>query len=154
MRHTLALLLIAGSLPAVWAQPQFRHGGRAASVAPLKATGRQIATLHLNSRKSVKRHAASPEATSPPPAPGVVQIQVVEGNVFAFFVVTSTIPAGSTVGGAITIDNNSELDFDNVQFTSDSAPGDYLVLPSFSSLGDLWPTGVVTYIVDVTMNKT
>ena len=153
MRQTLAVIFIAAGIPAIWAQPQLRHRGRAASVAPLKAPGKQVAALRLDLRKTVRKHAACPQATLPP-APGVVQIQVVEGNVFAYFVVTSTIPAGSTVSGAITIDNNSELDFDSVQFTSDSGPGDYLVLPSLSSLGDLWPTGVVTYTVDVTVNKT
>jgi hypothetical protein len=153
MTSKLAFVLIAASILPTWAQPQFRHGGHAAAVAPLKASGKQVGALHLNSRSALKKHAATPQAATPP-APGVVQIQVVEGNVFAYFIVTSTIPAGSSVGGAITIDNNSELDFDSVQFTSDSAPGDYLVLPSFSNLGDLWPTGIVTYYVDVTMNKT
>jgi hypothetical protein len=152
MKHKLAFVLIAAAIPSVWALPMVRHGGHAAAVAPLNGSGRQVGSLTLNSRKAVRKHAAIPQATTPTP-PGVVQIQVVEGQVFAYFVVTSTIPSGSTVGGAITIDNNSELDFDNVQFTADSTPGDYLVLPSFSNLGDLWPTGVVTYTVNVTSNR-
>lgn len=153
MKQTLALLLVASSIPTIWAQQPVRRRGHAASLAPLNASGRAVGSLQLGSRKAVKRNSAGKEASAPPPAPGVVQIHVEEGQVFAFFVATDTIPANSLVGGSITIDNGSELDFDSVQFTSDTNPGDFVILPAISNLGDLWPAGVVTYTVDVTINK-
>jgi hypothetical protein len=152
MRQKLAVALIAFSISTTWAQ-QIRHGGRAAM--PLKNSSRQIGTLQLGPRTAVKRHAAVKEAAAPPPAPGVVQVQVLEGKVFAFFVFTSPVAAGATVGGGITIMQqgqvSSQLFFDDLQYDAVDA-GSFITLPQISNVGDLWPTGEVYYIVDVTIN--
>ena len=93
-------------------------------------------------------------AAAPPPAPGVVQVQVLEGKVFAFFVFTSPVAAGATVGGGITIMQqgqvSSQLFFDDVQYDAVDT-GSFVTLPQIGNLGDLWPTGEVYFTVDVTI---
>src|SRR6478672_1460071 len=156
MRQKLAVLFIAFSIPAVWAEPA-NHRGSAAT--PLRSHmlrgGQQIGSLRLAPRKAA-RHSAEPRATLPP-APGVVPVQVVEGHVFAYFVFTSRVPAGTTIGGGITImqqgKTTGDLTFDDVQYDAVDA-GSFITLPEIASLGDLWPTGEVYYTVDVTTNGT
>ena len=155
MRQTLAVAVIAFSIPSVWAAP-VRHRGPAAT--PLQnqtlRSGRQAGSLRLSPRKAVRR-AAGKEADAPPPAPGVVQLQPLEGHLFAFFVFTSPVPAGTIVGGSITIMQQGEVTgqllFDDVEFDAVDAGG-FITLPQFAGLGDLWPTGEVYYTVDVTQN--
>ena len=156
MRRRLAVVLIACGIPAVWAGPAGHRGSAATPLENAKLhAGRQIGALHFGARKAVKRSTAGKEAAAPPPAPGVVQVQVLEGRVFAYFVFTSPVPAGSTIGGGITImqqgDVTGQLTFDDVQFDAVDA-GSFISLPQFTGLGDLWPTGEVYYTVDVTTN--
>jgi hypothetical protein len=157
MRQKLAAaVVITFSISTVWAGP-VRHRGSAAT--PLQdqtlRSGHQIGSLRFGPRKAVKRSAAGKEATTPPPAPGVVQVQALEGHVFAYFVFTSPMPAGATIGGGVTImqqgDVTGQFSFDDVQFNAVDA-GSFIALPQLSSLGDLWPTGEVYYTVDVTIN--
>src|SRR5690242_3226589 len=155
MRQTLAVISIA-FLPVIWAEPVRRAGTPAAPLQKeTKRAGHQLGSLRFGPRKAVKRSAVGPEAASPPPAPGVVQIQVVEGHVFAYFVFTSAVPSGATVGGSITImqqgNSTGQLTFDDVTYDAVDA-GSFITLPQIASLGDLWPTGEVYYTVDVTMN--
>jgi hypothetical protein len=155
MRQKLAVFVIAFSIPAIGAEP-LRHARTAAT--PLQKaphrSGRQLGSLHLGPHKAVKR-ALGGDAAAPPPAPGVVQVQAIEGHVFAYFVFTSPVPAGATVGGSITImqqgDVNGQLFFDDVNYDAVDA-GSFIALPQFTSLGGLWPTGEVYYTVDVTIN--
>ena len=114
------------------------------------AIGRKVGALRAGPARNA---AASPQASAPPPAPGVVQVFVSNGNVFATFIATSVIPAGAALGGSISSDNGSQITFDNVSYNSAFAPGDYLQLPQFSNVGDVFPQGTLTYTVDVTINK-
>ncbi len=97
--------------------------------------------------------APQPRASTPPSAPGVVQVFVSQGSVFATFIATSTIPKGVTFGGSVSSDNGTYIQFDDVTFNSGLAPGDYVQLPQFSHVGDLFPGGTVTYTVDVTIDQ-
>lgn len=114
---------------------------------------RQAGSLRVHSIGRAALVSSQPQATAPPPAPGVVQVHVSQGNVFATFIATGAIAHGSTFGGSVSSDNGSRIDFDNVSFNSDMIPGDYVQLPQFSNVGDLFPQGTITYTVDVTINK-
>jgi hypothetical protein len=152
MRPTPAILFFAFSIPIVLAQQPVRRGHAAT---PAQPAGRQVGAVEFGSRKLVKRHAAVvPEAVAP--APGVVQVHVEEGQVFAFFVATSPIPAGGQQLVTVTIDdgsgNPSSLQFDAVSYSFST--GDFITLPSLNSLTDLQPSLLVTYTVDVVNGKT
>jgi hypothetical protein len=148
MKRKLTLLLLACGIPAVWAGPASRTGRE------VRPTGKQVGSLRIGGRAHTN---AAGKAATPPPAPGVVQVHIEEGQVFAYFVATSAIPAGSTIGGAITIVQNGQstgqLVFDDFQFGALN-PGDFITLPQFSNLGDLFPTAEVYYTVDVTSGRT
>jgi len=152
MRLAPAFLWIACSIPTLMAQQPARRGHAATLWQP---SGRQVGALEFGSRRLVKRHAAVvPEAVAP--APGVVQVQVTEGHVFAFFVATSAIPSGTQELVTLTIDdgsgNPSSLQFDAVSYSFN--PGDFITLASLDNLTDLQPSLLVTYTVDVTSGKT
>lgn len=156
MRQKLVVIFIAFSIPMTWAE-QARHAGPAATPMPKDThrAGRQLGTLRFSPHKAAKRSVAGSEATAAPPAPGVVQVQALEGHVFAYFVFTSSVPSGATVGGNVTImqqgDVTGQLAFDDVQYKAVDT-GSFIALPQIASLGDLWPTGEVYYTVDVTIN--
>jgi hypothetical protein len=117
------------------------------------SSAKKIGTVRVRSIGRAALSAPQPQATAPPPAPGVVQVFVTHGNVFATFIATSDIPAGVTFGGSVSSDNSSQITFDDVSFNSGFAPGDYVQLPQFSNVGDLFPGGTITYTVDVTVGK-
>ena len=143
----ISILFIGISL----AQQPSQHSARAVvATRERAAAGRKIGALRAGPTRNA---AAYPQASTPPPAPGVVQVFVSNGNVFATFIATSVIPAGATLGGSIYSDNGSQITFDNVSYNSAFAAGDYLQLPQFSNVGDVFPQGAITYTVDVTINK-
>jgi hypothetical protein len=151
MRLAPAFLWIAFSIPLVMAQQPARRGRHAT---PAQPAGRQVGAVQFGSRKLVKpRAAVVPQAVAP--APGVVQVHVEEGHVFAFFVATSPIPSGSEELVTITIDNGSgnpsSLQFDPVSYSFDI--GDFMTLPSLDNMSDLQPSLLVTYTVDVTTGR-
>jgi hypothetical protein len=82
----------------------------------------------------------------------VVQIEYLNGTVIGWFVNTRTIPKGSTIALSIVHDNGSEIDCDALTLDSDLQPGQSYLLPNVSSFGDLWSSGIVTYVVYVTTN--
>jgi hypothetical protein len=152
MRLAPVILYIAFSIPIVFAQQPVRRGHAAT---PAQPAGRQVGAIEFGSRKMVKRHATVvPEAVAP--APGVVQVHVEEGHVFAFFVATSPVPAGGQQFVTITIDdgsgNPSALQFDAVSYSFNT--GDFLTLPSLDNLTDLQPSLLVTYTVDFVNGRT
>jgi hypothetical protein len=118
-------------------------------VTPLPSSSQGRAPVHINSRQL-----ARPEA-APPPAPGVVQLHFEAGHGFAYFTAASLIPANSIIGGSMSVFNGGQsvgsISFNNLQLNADMQPGDFITLPNFSSLGDIWPTGELIYTVDVTI---
>ena len=116
------------------------------------ATGHKVGTLRAG-KLSRGAAVAAPQASAPPPAPGVVQVHAVQGNVFATFIATSLLRSGTVFGGSVSSDNGTAISFDNVSFNSDLNPGDYVQLPQFSNVGDLFPQGTITYTLDVTVGK-
>lgn len=147
MKHVQAILFTAISIPIMFAQ---QPGKRGHTATPWQPSGKQVGKVQSGSRKLVKRHAAvAKDAVAP--APGVVQVHYEEGRVFAYFVATSAIPAGSQQQVSITIDDGSNdpssLVFDPVSYSFDT--GDYITLPNLDSLTDLQPSLLVTYTVDI-----
>jgi len=150
MQTTLAISLLIG----LSALPGFAQHTTRTNIATRErnTSGQKIGTLRAGVLKGAIANPA-PRASVPPPAPGVVQVYVSNGNVFATFIATSSIPSGAVFGGSISSDNGSQITFDNVSYNSAFAPGDYLQLPQFSNVGDVFPQGTITYTVDVTINK-
>ena len=138
-------------LPAFAQQPAARST-RGLAVTRERSIARQAGSLRIRSLGRAALSVAEPQATVPP-APGVVQVHASHGNVFAAFIATSAIPHGTVFGGSVGSDNGSQIDFDNVTFNSDMIPGDYVQLPQFGNVGDLFPQGTITYTVNVTINK-
>src|SRR5260370_26620427 len=91
-------------------------------------------------------------ATAVTQAPGVVQLEYLNGTVSAWFVSTDTIPKGSTIALTVAHDNKTEIDGNALSITADVGPGQSYLLPNVSTFGDLWPSGVVTYAVFLTIN--
>ena len=141
------------AVPAV-AQQLAPHSNRVVGATRERAgAGRKIGSLRAGLLRTAAISTGQPQASAPPQAPGVVKVFVSNGNVFATFIATGPIPSGATLGGSISSDNGSQITFDNVSYNSAFAPGDYLQLPQFSNVGDVFPQGTITYKVDVTINK-
>ena len=136
-----------------FAQRTEPRSSRAVVVSREHSTVRKAGSLRAGSIGPRALATSQPQATVPPPAPGVVQVFVNEGNIFATFIATSSIPQTATFGGSLSSDNGSQITFDNVQFNSAMIPGDFVQLPQFSNAGDLFPQGTITYTVDVTINN-
>lgn len=98
------------------------------------------------------KHRLAPHATAVAQAPGVVQLEYLNGSVTAWFVTTATIPRGSSIAITVAHDNGTEIDCDPLTLDADAAPGTSYLLPSVTSFGDLWSDGVITYAVFVTAN--
>jgi hypothetical protein len=69
-----------------------------------------------------------------------------------WFVNTKPLPKGSTLALSVVHDNGSEIDCDPLTITADLDAGQSYLLPNVTSFGDLWSSGVVTYVVYVTIN--
>ena len=152
MRQLPTFLLIAASIPTMFAQQSGRRGHAAT---PWQPAGRQVGAVHFGAHKMVKSHAGVVKDAALAPAPGVVQVHYEEGQVFAFFVATATIPSGGSQAVTVTIDdgtgNPSSLQFDTVSYQFN--PGDFITLPSLDSLSDMQPSLLVTYTVDVASGR-
>ncbi len=100
------------------------------------------------------RSAAVEQQAQFPQAPGVTQINLFDSAREAYFVVTRTIPAGSTVQAFIILpadrDKKQEWALEALRVDGDLAPGFSLTLPGFRTLGDFWKQGLTTYTVVVT----
>lgn len=138
-------------IPTLWAQ----HARRVVPAELLKlsgARGERTALFHANSANRVARDASEKAATKPAQAPGVLQINLQDSGRRAWFVTTAPIPKGSSVDVIISLDNQSTLQLDTVQFTEDATPGQSYALPSVGSFGDFASDSVVTYAVLVAIN--
>ncbi len=133
---------------AAWGQRRERHAPANGSMSRdrVETSSRQA----LKSRKQARSAAADKEA-SIPQAPGVVQIGP---DRTAYFTFTDFTPKGSTVDAAIQFSNSNFLDLGLVTLNRDYQPGDYFALPKICDVGDLWPSGVTTLDVQVTVNGT
>ncbi len=149
---TLALSILFIGIAAATANAQPPTTTQRTVQARETATGHKVGTLRAG-KLSRGAAVAAPQASAPPPAPGVVQVHAVQGNVFATFIATSLLRSGTVFGGSVSSDNGTSISFDNVSFNSDLNPGDYVQLPQFSNVGDLFPQGTITYTVDVTVGK-
>jgi hypothetical protein len=147
MKRLQTFLLLAVSIP-VFAQHPVRRGEPAKRWQP---TGEQVGSVQFGSRKLAKPRAATNKAAVAPAA-GVVQLHVEEGKVFAFFVATGNIPAGTQVQVTITADNGVDtptaIQFDPVSYSF--TPGQFITLPNLDNMVDLEPSLLVTYTVDLT----
>ena len=155
MKRLQAVLLIAISIPATFAQHPARRGQPATRWHP---AGKQVGSVEIGSRKLVKRHATVVKDAAAP-APGVVQLHYEEGHLFAYFVATGQIPSGSQVQVTITVDDGSNdstgIQFDPIPFMF--GVGDYISLPTlenFSYVIDDQTSYLVTYTVDIINGRT
>jgi hypothetical protein len=91
---------------------------------------------------------ATPDASSTPQAPGVMQIDLADPSRSSWFVSTDTIPSGSTIAAFIIPPGSLQqvLQF-SITLSADVQPGTSLMLPQIAALGDFWPSGVMTYDV-------
>ncbi len=142
MRLILFAAWIALTLPSAWAQ-HMRHIISPSSLARSGARG---------SRSFAPRARKLADATAVTQAPGVVQLEYLNGTVIAWFVSTGTIPKGSSIALTVAHDNGTEIDGDALNITADVGPGQSYLLPNVNSFGDLWSSGVITYAVFVTIN--
>jgi len=142
MRLILFAAWIALTLPSAWAQ-HTRHIISPSSLARSGARGSH--SLAPRARKLA-------DATAVTQAPGVVQLEYLNGTVIAWFVSTGTIPKGSSIALTVAHDNGTEIDGDALNITADVGPGQSYLLPNVNSFGDLWSSGVITYAVFVTIN--
>lgn len=101
--------------------------------------------------KTITRAAASDQPAQQVQAPGVIQINLFDSARESYFVVTQTIPVGSTIQAFIAQpDFKQEWGLDALRVTGDLLPGFSLVLPGIRTLGDFWQKGLTTYWVVVT----
>jgi hypothetical protein len=141
MRTAFVVTWISLAIPSIWAQP----GRKVVSRASLAPSG-------VRSHTRVQKRATNGVSATVTQAPGVVQLQYLNGTVIGWFVNTRTIPKGSSLALTVVHDNGTEIDCDALNLTADLPPGQSYVLPNVSSFGDLWSSGVVTYAVYVTTN--
>ena len=142
MRLILFAAWIALTLPAARAQ----HRRQIMDPSSLVRSG--VRTEHRLASRTRKLEAA----TAVTQAPGVVQLEYLNGTVSAWFVSTATIPKGSSIALTVAHDNGTEIDCDALNISADVGPGQSYLLPNISSFGDLWSSGVVTYAVFLTIN--
>jgi hypothetical protein len=105
----------------------------------------------LRSRKFTTRAVATEKQATQIQAPGVTQINLFDTAREAYFVVTRSIPAGSTVQAFFILpDQKQEWGLEALRVNEDLQPGFSLVLPGIRTLGDFWQSGLTTYSVVVT----
>src|SRR6185436_16877456 len=141
MRAAIVAACITLSIPSIWAQ-RSRNIVNRGSLTPSGA----------RHKVRVQKRAATGVSATIVQAPGVVQLQYLNGTVIGWFVSTKTIPKGSSLALSVVHDNGSEIDCDAVTLDSDLPAGQSYLLPNVSSFGDLWSSGVVTFVVYVTTN--
>ena len=73
-------------------------------------------------------------ATTVTQAPGVVQLEYLNGAVTAWFVSTATIPKGSSIAITVAHDNGTEIDCDPLNLTADVAPGSSMKIITSAAL--------------------
>src|SRR5712671_2666510 len=128
MRLILFAASIALTVPSGWAQ----HTRHIMSPSSLARSGvRGVHSFAPRARKIA-------DATAVTQAPGVVQLEYLNGTVTAWFVSTATIPKGSAIALTVAHDNGTEIDGDALNITADVGPGQSYLLPNVSSFGDLW----------------
>jgi hypothetical protein len=89
-----------------------------------------------------------------PQARGVLQINLSDTLTPAWFVVTDTIPQGSSVIAYVAPAGDNFLKLGPYTFNRDILPGESLALPKVADFGYFWPSGVTTYDVVVRVNGT
>jgi len=149
MRAAIVAACITLSIPSIWAQHSRRVVSRG-SLTPSAAGSRTFQRGALASR--VHKRASAGASATIGQAPGVVQLHYYNGALTGWFVNTRSIPKGSSIALSVIHDNGSAIDSDPLTLDSDLPPGQSYLLPNVSSFGDLWSSGVVTYVVYVTIN--
>ncbi len=151
MKPTLMAVSIALTIATIWAQPT-RRTVPAELLKPSGTRDARASLWHARPANRAKTDAAAQAASTPPQAPGVLQINLQDSAHSAWFVTTAPIPKGSSVDVSISLDNQSMLQLNTVQFSDDAAPGQSYALPGIGSLGDFSTDSVVTYAVLITIN--
>src|SRR6266540_3615286 len=149
MRAAIVATCITLSIPSIWAQ-HTRNVVSRGSLTPSGAGSSAIKRGALAAR--VQKRASDGVSATLAQAPGVVQLHYFNGTLIGWFVNTRTIPKGSSIALSVVHDNGSAIDSDPLTLDSDLPPGQSYLLPNVSTFGDLWTSGVVTYVVYVTIN--
>jgi hypothetical protein len=149
MRAAIVATCITLSIPSIWAQ-HTRNVVSRGSLTPSGAGSSAIKRGALAAR--VQKRASDGVSATLAQAPGVVQLHYFNGTLIGWFVNTRTIPKGSSIALSVVHDNGSAIDSDPLTLDSDLPPGQSYLLPNVSTFGDLWSSGVVTYVVYVTIN--
>ena len=150
MRITFAAILIALTIPSVWAQ-KYPKPGNSLTLGRTGRSDRRPLSLHIRSLRANAQTGSHPAAASVA-APGVVQLHLEpsSGSLVAYFINSATIPAGSIVTGTITLlDDGSFLDLDQVQLSQALPAGSTILLPEVSVFGDLVQQDTYDYTVQV-----
>jgi len=126
---------------------------RERKVVRIRDVGRPVATSAL-----LKGHHAALAGYTPATkaaevtygqAPGIVQFNLFDSSRITWFVTTEKIPAGSIITPFLIFPGQVEYELKPWELTEDLDPGISLILPSFSFLGDFFPSGLLTYDVIV-----
>ena len=105
----------------------------------------------LRTKQFTTRSAGTEEKSALAQAPGVTQVNLFDSAREAYFVVTRTIPTGSTIQAFIILpDEKQEWGLEALRVDEDLQPGYSLTLPAIRTLGDFWQRGLTTYMVIVT----
>jgi hypothetical protein len=143
MRTVIVIAWISLAVPSIWAA---QHSRKMVSPSALTPSGVRAKARLQN------RAIAGGAAATLAQAPGVVQLEYLNGTVLAWFVTARTIPKGSTLAFSVSHANGSGIDCDSLNVSADVAAGQSYLLPNVNSFGDLWSSGLVTYAVYVTTN--
>ena len=160
MKQLVAALLIAGSTfaqtrPArrVFTPPAASKdfsfsAGYAPATRRASSTLDQAADMRGPARAS-RSTAADVTANTTPQAPGVMQVNLGDPNRSSWFVSTDLIPKGSIIQPYILPPGSVQqiLQLQPIVLNNDLAAGTSLMLPQIGSLGDFWPSGIMTYDV-------
>jgi hypothetical protein len=126
-----------------------RQGGDSSASRSALRTRAKRTNLNRGTAKAMANPAE--DATTPPMAPGVTQVNLFDSGREAYFVASETIPAGSRVQAFITLSDGTELALDSRTVDSDLPAGFSFVLTGVKTLGDFWKTGLTTYEVDIVL---
>src|SRR5258705_4628609 len=110
MRTAIVAVWISLAIPSIWAQ----HNRRILNPATLAPSGARAHKVQSGSRAArvQKRATTNGAAATVAQAPGVVQLEYLNGTVIAWFVNTRTIPKDSSLALSVIHENGSEIDCD------------------------------------------
>jgi hypothetical protein len=82
----------------------------------------------------------------------VVQINLLDASNVAWFVTAEGLPRGARISPFIVLPDGTEIPLNTMSLTQDVAAGESFDLPNIRKFGPFWPSGLLTYGVQVDSN--